>query len=219
MAYISKYSGMDLDNTVEVNEIQNNRLSDLENNISTVQSNITNIQTDITNIQSDINLKAYKSELLNLIYPIGSIYENISNTNPGTFLGGTWSLIRKIYLDTEWQNYTWTNTTYMGTTQSSYTQNKWKVKDNILYVHCGMGATSTINTSDEVELARIPITKGWTSGISTSIWTGAVGGSGAVSGFYLIQDTSYISVKAKPHTSSNNHAAPWYSAFFCDSFK
>ena len=28
-------------------------------------------------------------------YPIGSVYETITNTNPGTFLGGTWELIAK----------------------------------------------------------------------------------------------------------------------------
>ena len=29
-------------------------------------------------------------EILNLIYPIGSVYITINNVNPGTLFGGTW---------------------------------------------------------------------------------------------------------------------------------
>jgi microcystin-dependent protein len=29
--------------------------------------------------------------LLNLFYPVGTIYMSVNNTNPGTFMGGTWA--------------------------------------------------------------------------------------------------------------------------------
>ena len=34
-----------------------------------------------------------ENKLLDKIYPIGSVYTNVSNTNPGAQLGGTWALI------------------------------------------------------------------------------------------------------------------------------
>lgn len=34
--------------------------------------------------------KADKSDLVNVIYPVGAIYISVSSTNPSTFLGGTW---------------------------------------------------------------------------------------------------------------------------------
>ena len=165
------------------------------------------------NVLVDHN-KKFLPDLWKAFYPVGSVYTNTSNTNPSTFFGGTWSLLKKRCVDTGWQDYSWKNTTYIGTSQSSYNQNKWRIKDNVLYVECGMGATSTINTADELEIARIPIVGGHPKAEANRIWTGAVGGSGAVSGMYLLSSTNYWSVKAKPHTSANNHAAPWYSAFF-----
>lgn len=35
--------------------------------------------------------------LLDLLYPVGSVYISNTNTNPGSVLGGTWSLIHKRY--------------------------------------------------------------------------------------------------------------------------
>lgn len=40
--------------------------------------------------ESGPNAAVLKSELLNLVYPVGSIYMSISSTNPGTLFGGTW---------------------------------------------------------------------------------------------------------------------------------
>ena len=176
------------------------------------------VKTDLAgnknyNTLFDANGK-FLPEFWKTIYPVGSVYTNTSNTNPSTFFGGTWSLLKKRCVDTGWQDYSWKNTTYIGTSQSSYNQNKWRIKDNVSYLECGMGATATINTADELEIARIPIKGGHPKAEANRIWTGAVGGSGAVSGMYLLSGTSYWSVKAKPHTSANNHAAPWYSAFF-----
>ena len=30
------------------------------------------------------------SQILNLVYPVGSIYSTVNNVNPSSFLGGTW---------------------------------------------------------------------------------------------------------------------------------
>ena len=39
-----------------------------------------------------------KSELLNLIYPIGSVYISVQNVSPEDFLGGTWEQIQGRFL-------------------------------------------------------------------------------------------------------------------------
>lgn len=38
------------------------------------------------------------SELLDFVYPIGSIYMSVNSTNPGSFIGGTWSRIQDRFL-------------------------------------------------------------------------------------------------------------------------
>lgn len=147
--------------------------------------------------------------------PIGSIYRTVVNENPSKHFGGTWSLKTKKVIDTGWQNFSWTNGTYIGTSQSSYTLNKWRIKDNVLHIHVGVGATATINTGTEYEIARIPIKNNSSYNSSAKrVWNGAVGGSGAVAGLMIMQNTDYLSVYLKPHTTANNHSAPWYSTFF-----
>lgn len=48
--------------------------------------------TDIEINETGDNLQftMVKTKLLNLIYPVGSIYMSTTNTNPGSTLGGTW---------------------------------------------------------------------------------------------------------------------------------
>ena len=42
--------------------------------------------------------KFIKSELVNLIYPVGAIYISTSNTTPATLFGGTWQQIKDKFL-------------------------------------------------------------------------------------------------------------------------
>lgn len=39
-----------------------------------------------------------KSDLLNMVYPVGSIYMSTNNVSPNTFLGGTWTQIQGRFL-------------------------------------------------------------------------------------------------------------------------
>ena len=39
-----------------------------------------------------------KSDLLNMVYPVGSIYMSVNNVSPASFLGGTWEQIQGRFL-------------------------------------------------------------------------------------------------------------------------
>ncbi len=149
-------------------------------------------------------LKDENGEVFSPIVGVESVYDNNGN-----------ALSTQIN-DTGWRNFSWVNDAYIGTTQSSYTLNKWRVMNNVLYIMVGAGATAVINTSAETEIARIPIT-GNTSfnADSKRIWNGAVGGGGAYGGFLVKQESNYIRINIKPHTSDNGrHTSPWFSSFF-----
>lgn len=48
---------------------------------------------EVLNIRNSIStLETKIDNMLNKVYPIGSIYLTVNSTNPGTFLGGTWQL-------------------------------------------------------------------------------------------------------------------------------
>jgi len=49
-----------------------------------IDSKISEFQTEINNNTSSIN------NMLNTVYPVGSIYMSVNNTNPSTIFGGTW---------------------------------------------------------------------------------------------------------------------------------
>ena len=68
-----------------------------------------NLQTQITNeatarqntdssLQAQINAKLNSADLLNSIYPIGSIYMSANNISPANFIGGTWESIQDRFL-------------------------------------------------------------------------------------------------------------------------
>jgi|GEM_PF-1689589 len=63
------------------------------NSKSTIRINT--VKTDVvdfdSNPQAQLNSKLPKADLLNLIYPIGSIYMSANNVSPQTFIGGTWA--------------------------------------------------------------------------------------------------------------------------------
>ena len=53
------------------------------------------VNDEVTDTIADL---AANFTILDAIYPVGSIYLSTASTNPGTFLGGTWSRIQDRFL-------------------------------------------------------------------------------------------------------------------------
>ena len=47
-------------------------------------------RVDLGKIKGEDGGQFTKSDVLNWIYPVGSIYMSVNNVNPNTFIGGTW---------------------------------------------------------------------------------------------------------------------------------
>ena len=47
-----------------------------------------------------------RQDLLNVVYPVGSIYTSVNNVSPQTFLGGTWQQIQERFLLASGGDYT-----------------------------------------------------------------------------------------------------------------
>ena len=59
---------------------------------------------DIIDIES--RFQQLQSNIINLIYPIGSIYMSVNNVSPQVFLGGTWEQIQDRFLLSAGSSYT-----------------------------------------------------------------------------------------------------------------
>lgn len=55
------------------------------------------LSSDITLSASDVGAIT-KANLLDFVYPVGSIYMSMNNTSPQTFLGGTWEQIKDCFM-------------------------------------------------------------------------------------------------------------------------
>lgn len=79
MAYISRYSGEEIDSGI--------------NQIPQINTNVDDLQSQINELKSSLT-----TTILNTIYPIGSLYTSFEATNPSTIIGGTWEQIKDTFL-------------------------------------------------------------------------------------------------------------------------
>ena len=56
------------------------------------QSNVTGLDDRLDEIESDIN------GMIDLVYPVGSIYMSVNSTSPATLFGGTWEQLKDKFL-------------------------------------------------------------------------------------------------------------------------
>ena len=59
-----------------------------------------NLSTNLNRLESEVN------DLAEKIYPIGSIYMSVNNTNPSVLFGGTWEQIKDTFLLSAGDTYT-----------------------------------------------------------------------------------------------------------------
>ena len=85
----------------------------LTGTVNTLSSTVTSVQTTANNAQSTANSalnvansKLSTSDLLDLVYPVGSIYLSVGSTSPSTLFGGTWEQIKDTFLLGSGDNYT-----------------------------------------------------------------------------------------------------------------
>ena len=71
---------------------------------STLSSDINTVSDRVESTRSEIENFIY-NDLINIIYPIGSIYMSVNNVSPASFLGGTWEAIQDRFLLAAGSNY------------------------------------------------------------------------------------------------------------------
>jgi hypothetical protein len=96
------------------NQELDNKFNNLQNEVnSKANTNHTHTIANVTNLQTELNNKAntnhthatvdslgasFRTSLINLIYPVGSIYTSFNSTSPNTLFGGTWTQIVNRFL-------------------------------------------------------------------------------------------------------------------------
>jgi len=90
MAFKASVATADIDNGAVTNAKISSVAASKVTGLATVAT--TGSYSDLVDIPSDVDLSPYirKADLLNYLYPVGSIRVSTSSTNPGTYLGGTW---------------------------------------------------------------------------------------------------------------------------------
>lgn len=78
----------------------------LSGNVSTATTTANNAQQTANSALNVANSKLSASDLLDLVYPVGSIYTSTGSTSPSTLFGGTWTQIKDTFLLTAGDTYT-----------------------------------------------------------------------------------------------------------------
>ena len=96
------------------------------------------------NIIDDINERVKLTDLVNLIYPVGSIYMSTNNVSPATFLGGSWEQIQDKFLLCSGATYSAGSTGGSSTVKANVSVNNHTLTINQIPSHthnvlCGYG--------------------------------------------------------------------------------
>ena len=81
-------------------------VNSLSSTVSSVQTTANNAQQTANSALNVANSKIGASDLLDLVYPVGSIYLSVNSTSPSTLFGGTWEQIKDTFLLGSGDDYT-----------------------------------------------------------------------------------------------------------------
>ena len=87
-----------LDGTATLSELSNQELTDAINSLT---ERVNNLESENKTLKSQVN----NAMVANDVYPVGSIYMSINNTNPSTLFGGTWEKVEGRFLLGSSNNY------------------------------------------------------------------------------------------------------------------
>lgn len=157
-----------VDTTVATTAWANSVLTPIANRVSILESSV-----------------AYTNKLLNLIYPVGSIYMSVNNVSPASFLGGTWVALQDRFLIGAGQQYavnsTGGSTTHTLTTAEMPSHNH-TFSGNSLAAHSHNFGVFNADVSTRVDYLTEEAGTNWgtsfTKGIHSS---GAMAISGGIS--------------------------------------
>lgn len=100
---INSLNSSAVDKTLSANQgkVLKELIDDVDNEVntlnSTLSSDINTISDRVESTRSEIE-NFMRNDLINIIYPIGSIYMSVNNVSPASFLGGTWEAIKDRFL-------------------------------------------------------------------------------------------------------------------------
>lgn len=64
-----------------------------DSSIGTLSNLTTSAKTNLVSAINEVDTQSSASTILNLVYPVGSIYMSVNNVSPSSFIGGTWTKI------------------------------------------------------------------------------------------------------------------------------
>lgn len=91
----------DLNNSASDKALSANQGKMLKSSIEACNDSINTLESNLTNAIADVRTDTENfiiNDLINIIYPIGSIYMSVNNVSPASFLGGTWEAIKDKFL-------------------------------------------------------------------------------------------------------------------------
>jgi len=83
---------------LEVNKLTVGCIASKKNNFNLDEDGNLTVNTITAKEQNLSGDGSSRDEIINIVYPVGSIYLSVNNVNPGTIFGGTWERVPDGYL-------------------------------------------------------------------------------------------------------------------------
>lgn len=126
----------------------------------------TSVADHITSLESQ---SIDRSAIVNIVYPVGSIYMSVNNTSPATLFGGTWVQMKNQFLIGAGGTYS------LGSTGGEATH-RLTIAEMPSHNHLATSSGKVVNISSGSGYT-IPVANDY--GSTSSIYTGSTGGGGA----------------------------------------
>ena len=130
----------------------------------------------IKGVDSQLDSMVTKNDLIDIIYPVGSIYMSINDTNPSILFHGTWERIKDRFLLASGDTYSAGSTG--GEANHTLTVDEMPVHNHTLESITGIDDLNFVNGSDSFLPQNSDTTLGYPSAMNAQMKYGTTGGSG-----------------------------------------